>query len=1114
MGIIAYEMLTETTPWRLRSHNVHETYSQILSYVDDNNIKKLPYPKDIEISEDLRDLIERLITKVQNRLSYNKIITHKFFQTIDWMNLRQIVPPIIPTLNGEDDTSNFEEDLKKLRRNNTFDASFTCSSKNGNFSGFDLPFVGFGYIKDEESEDGMSSTETNLIQISRLTTRVKSLQKTIDTQMLDISSLQKNLSEYQKKSAQAISVEKILGITKEEMNALKEKLKEKTVEIACCRTQIKTLKNSLKVEEEQRVKNDANIAGVLNSTYQKWERVKKQSEQNYEKQISEKKSEVLAIQSKLKLCERELESKAIECIHLQETIDSLMERLKSSKCQSDTEKTAYARKHRDSNVYFEGQLRDLRAKLQTQMDEKHKADDENQRLKGIIEESKHKLKLMTDHNDKLNQSNVKLTQQLNKEIEENRNLREENHNLIQTNMDLKNKFDHVTDSNEGTASLYCSLESISSEVETQLKRDLEAAKEGENEQRLRANSLEETVRRLEAVIERVGKQGISGVEIMLERKNEKLEEKLNTVQEQATIEKQASRTAHLQLWKSEKELDTIKNEKQRLEQDVKKLQNEIDDLNRRVKENKLTAQNRDERIKELQNDLTTRKNELQIERSRWAVVEKERNKEKIQIVNQNTKIHKMEFDLNEFKSKMTLFEQQKNALTIENQQLTQKLRTKSDKLDETIGKLAECQQNFGTINKNYEVLKSVCSLMETQLTELEEMYNAQLEQNKEKSVSIDKLWDDIRDRDAKLLKLQQENSDQKSRLVNIKQVSSEFSNQLAEMKRIVDEHQKTIQSLQEELSEKTKNLIKSEELVELQKNEVQSLQCMNRSLDREIIIVKEENSKLLTELYISKENHQKLQFEYSTLFESYNDLRKELDQLNGTMTELNKYHIQREIKSEATQAQYKKLIDYLTIRVSELTQKKKKTIAEVLFGSSNNSSKKENIPPISSHVQKEDDIGHLRFNQKSHRTKMNTFSNNTTEINEEKSNTPSEKRSNNLEEKKIISSNSDSSETHLFERASYSNSLNMPEKCDVCKNCFKNDTIYQCNKCNIVLHQFCRGGNLKCITSETSDSENEKKSLQLEYVSEVILKENDFDPALEIFCLHEIEENILIMGKY
>lgn len=94
MGVIAYEMLTETTPFH--SDNVHDTYNQILSYADKKDSEKLNYTNDIEVSDNLRDLIDRLVTGMSNRLSYKKIITHRFFRDVDWMSIRQKVPPIIP----------------------------------------------------------------------------------------------------------------------------------------------------------------------------------------------------------------------------------------------------------------------------------------------------------------------------------------------------------------------------------------------------------------------------------------------------------------------------------------------------------------------------------------------------------------------------------------------------------------------------------------------------------------------------------------------------------------------------------------------------------------------------------------------------------------------------------------------------------------------------------------------------------------------------------------------------------------------------------------------------------------------------------------------------------
>lgn len=94
MGIIAFEMLTEATPFT--SDNVHKTYAEILSYADSRSAKPMKYPNDLEVSDALRDLIDGLITGMDSRLTYDRIKRHRFFNGVDWKNIRGQVPPIIP----------------------------------------------------------------------------------------------------------------------------------------------------------------------------------------------------------------------------------------------------------------------------------------------------------------------------------------------------------------------------------------------------------------------------------------------------------------------------------------------------------------------------------------------------------------------------------------------------------------------------------------------------------------------------------------------------------------------------------------------------------------------------------------------------------------------------------------------------------------------------------------------------------------------------------------------------------------------------------------------------------------------------------------------------------
>ncbi len=142
MGIIGFEMITEKTPFH--SDNVYDTYSEIQKYSDKERIMQvLEFPSDVRMSRCLKDLLHGLITKSSRRMTIEEIKDHSFFNEINWYSLREQAPPIIPTLSSEDDTSNFEDVDKSKKRSPVLKKS-TFPIKNVNeFSGDDLPFLGY-----------------------------------------------------------------------------------------------------------------------------------------------------------------------------------------------------------------------------------------------------------------------------------------------------------------------------------------------------------------------------------------------------------------------------------------------------------------------------------------------------------------------------------------------------------------------------------------------------------------------------------------------------------------------------------------------------------------------------------------------------------------------------------------------------------------------------------------------------------------------------------------------------------------------------------------------------------------------------------------------------------
>lgn len=147
MGIVGFEMLFKRTPFH--KENVHDTYSKILSYCDDSSMKEpLIFPSDKNISQECRNLLESLIAEPSKRFNYDKIVKHTFFENVNFDFLRKQIPPIIPSVGSEDDISNFEE----FRTNTFLKKSITSNMKSNEFSGKDLPFLGYSFVHIDESE--------------------------------------------------------------------------------------------------------------------------------------------------------------------------------------------------------------------------------------------------------------------------------------------------------------------------------------------------------------------------------------------------------------------------------------------------------------------------------------------------------------------------------------------------------------------------------------------------------------------------------------------------------------------------------------------------------------------------------------------------------------------------------------------------------------------------------------------------------------------------------------------------------------------------------------------------------------------------------------------------
>ena len=156
-----YEMLVGDTPFYADS--LVGTYSKIMDHRN-----SLHFPQEVDISHSAKNLICGFLTDRTKRLGRNgveEIKSHSFFKNDQWTfeNLRECVPPVVPELTGDDDTSNFED----VDKEDGPEESFPVPKA---FSGNHLPFIGFTYSEDyqlmgscngKESVDGLENHINN-----------------------------------------------------------------------------------------------------------------------------------------------------------------------------------------------------------------------------------------------------------------------------------------------------------------------------------------------------------------------------------------------------------------------------------------------------------------------------------------------------------------------------------------------------------------------------------------------------------------------------------------------------------------------------------------------------------------------------------------------------------------------------------------------------------------------------------------------------------------------------------------------------------------------------------------------------------------------------------------
>jgi len=336
LGIVAYEMMIGETPFQ--SDSVVEVYSQIMDFKNSRQ-----FPDDQPLSDDAKHIIRGLLSDRKERIGYEQLAAHPFFVGLDWTTLQDAVPPYVPALTGQDDTSNFDDFESDTSHSGPRIEDFM--GKNPGFQGKDLPFIGFTFTKqltqasENEGDDsiGRRPSET----FSRTGTLKKSPSESGHKQAVD--KLEAKNTELQNQLS-----EKTKALTKVENDrSLLESQK------ALLDTEIKDLQRNLDVERASRAQAESESLRLLKEVKEGHSQAEDIRDEGIKQALEEQKQLVVQLEQ-----ERSTMNKRAQ--HLEEKLDEKKERLEENEARISSlqAKLTKANEDKKSNVS------ELQAKLQ------------------------------------------------------------------------------------------------------------------------------------------------------------------------------------------------------------------------------------------------------------------------------------------------------------------------------------------------------------------------------------------------------------------------------------------------------------------------------------------------------------------------------------------------------------------------------------------------------------------------------------------------------------------------------------------------------------------------------------------------------------------------------
>ncbi|NXP20810.1 CTRO kinase, partial [Scytalopus superciliaris] len=716
LGVIAYEMIYGRTPFT--EGTSAKTFNNIMNFQ-----RFLKFPEDVKVSSEFLDLIQSLLCGQKERLGYEGLCCHPFFSKIDWNNIRNTPPPFVPTLKSDDDTSNFDEPEKNSRV-----LSSTRQLSPAGFSGDDLPFVGFSFIK----ALGILRPESVFSSVDS-PAKVSSMEKTLLLKSKELQDAQdkchKMEQEMTRLHRRVSEVEAVLSQKEVELKASETQRSLLEQDLATYITECSSLKRSLEQARMEVSQEDDKALQLLHDIREQSRKLQEIKEQEYQAQVEEMRlmmnqleEDLISARRRSDLYESELRESRLAAEEFKRKAAECHNKLQKVKDQGKNEAGELYCKLEKINTEQQAKIQELQEKLTKAVKASSEATELLQNIRQAKERAEKELEKLQNREDSNESMKKKLL-----EAEERRHSLENQVKRLETVERRENRLKE-------------DIQTKSQQIQQMAEKILEL-EEKHREAQIAAQHLELQLKQKEQfyeeklkVLENQMKKDLAdkeALENMLRRHEEEAREKCKVLAEQkAMINAMDSKIRSLEqrIVELSEANKLAANSSLFTQRNMKAQEEMISELRQQkfyleTQAGKLEAQNRklEEQLEKMSHQDHTDKNRLLELETRLREVSLEHEEQKLELKRQLTEL---QLTLQERESQITGLQAARTAL--ENQ-----LREAKTELEETTAEAEEEIQALTAhrdeIQRKFEALRNSCTV----ISDLEEQLNQLTEDNAE-----------------------------------------------------------------------------------------------------------------------------------------------------------------------------------------------------------------------------------------------------------------------------------------------------------------------------------------------------------------------------------------------